>query len=155
MGKRGCPSSPTDTRRGIPLNRARAAFAGADTNDIRNGGNEDFSVTDLAALGRFTNGLDSGFYLSVVDNNVDLHFRYQINDVFGAAIEFSMAFLAAEPFDFQDRETLHADLIEGLLYVIELERPNDGLDLFQGVVSSLLVCCSVNLVATVPRTAGR
>jgi hypothetical protein len=46
-----------------------------------------------------------------------------------------MAFLASESLGFGDRDALQADLLQRFLHLIELERLDDGLDLFH-VLSS-------------------
>jgi hypothetical protein len=45
-----------------------------------------------------------------------------------------MALLAAEPLDLGDAQALDADLLEGFLDLVELERLDDGLDFFHGVL---------------------
>src|SRR5262249_36607428 len=49
----------------------------------------------------------------------------EVHCVFAAAIDFGMAFLATEAFDFTDRHTLDAHVSEGILHLFQFERFND------------------------------
>ena len=66
----------------------------------------------------------------VAEHDLDLHLGQEVDDVFGAAIEFGMALLAAEALGLGDGDALQADLLEGLLHLVELERLDDRFDLF-------------------------
>jgi hypothetical protein len=72
--------------------------------------------------------------MSSAQHDLDLHFRKKINDVFGAAIKFGVALLAAEPLHLGNAQALDADLLEGFLDLVELEGLDDGLDFFHGVL---------------------
>ncbi len=56
-------------------------------------------------------------------------FGQKVDDVLGAAIELGMALLPAEAFGFEHRDALQADLVEGVLHLIQLEGLDDRFDL--------------------------
>src|SRR5262249_35189582 len=66
----------------------------------------------------------------VAQDDLDFHLGKEINDIFGTAIEFSVAFLAAESLGFRDRDALKPHLLKSLLNLVELERLYNGLDFF-------------------------
>jgi hypothetical protein len=65
----------------------------------------------------------------VGEHDLDLHLGQEVDDVFGAAIEFGMALLAAEALGLGDGDALQADFLQRFLHLVELERLDDGLDL--------------------------
>ena len=56
-------------------------------------------------------------------------FGQEVDDVFGAAIEFGVSLLPPEALGFEDGDALQSDLIEGVLHLIELEGLDDRFDL--------------------------
>ena len=64
------------------------------------------------------------------NHDLDFHFGQEIHDIFGAAIKFGMAFLAAEALGFGDGDALDADFLQGFFHFVELERFDDGFDFF-------------------------
>ena len=64
------------------------------------------------------------------DHDLDLHLGQEIHDIFGAAVEFGMALLAAKALGFGDGDALDADFLQRLFHFIELERLDDGFDFF-------------------------
>src|SRR5579863_8321267 len=62
-------------------------------------------------------------------DDLDLHFRQKIDDIFGAAVEFCVALLPAEPFRLGNGDPLDAGFLQGLLHLVELERLDDRFDL--------------------------
>src|SRR6185369_9615270 len=71
-------------------------FAGADTHDFLDVGDEDLAIADAPGLGRLADGLDGAFDRIVAEHDLDLHLGQEVDDIFGAAIEFGMALLPAE-----------------------------------------------------------
>src|SRR5215208_6356487 len=74
---------------------------------------------------RFDGALDH----VVGDDDLELHLRQEVDDVLGAAVEFGVALLPAEPFRLDYGDALQPHLLERLLHLVELERLDDGFDL--------------------------
>ena len=55
----------------------------------------------------------------VGDHDLDLHLGQEVHDVFGAAIEFGVALLAAEALGLGDGDALQADFLQRLLHFVE------------------------------------
>ena len=87
-------------------------------------------------LGGAADRLDGFFDHLVAEHNLDLHLGEKIDDVFGAAIKFGVALLAAEALGLGHGDALQADLLQRLLHLVELERLDDRLDLLHRVVVS-------------------
>jgi len=68
----------------------------------------------------------------VIDGSFDFGFWQEIDDIFGAAVQFRMPFLAAKAFDFSDSYPLHIDSRQGFTYFVQLERFNDCGNHFHG-----------------------
>ena len=64
------------------------------------------------------------------DHDLDLHLGQEVHDVFRAAIEFGVAFLPAEALGLGHGDALQADFLQRFLHLVELERLDDGFDLF-------------------------
>src|SRR5262245_4347413 len=111
------------------LERVGPALAGADADDLFDRGDEDLAVADAAGAGGLLDGLAGAFHLVVLEHDLQLHLGQEIDHVLGAAIELRMALLAAEALGLRHRDALDADLVQGLLHVVELERLDDGFDL--------------------------
>ena len=77
-----------------------------------------------------------GFQPVFVDDDFDFHLGQEIHDIFGAAIEFGMALLAAEALGLGHRDALDADFLQRFLHFVELERLDDGFDLFHACSSA-------------------
>ena len=58
--------------------------------------------------------------------SLDFDFGEEIDGVFAAAINFGVAFLAAEPFDFADGHAFDADFAEGIFDFFQFEWLDDG-----------------------------
>ena len=76
--------------------RVRSFLAGANAHGGLDGRDEDLAVSDLAGLGGTDDGLDHLVDLIVGHDDLDLHLGQEIDDVFGAALEFGVALLATE-----------------------------------------------------------
>jgi hypothetical protein len=66
----------------------------------------------------------------VGDHDLDLHLGQEVDDVFGAAIQFGMALLAAKALGLRHRDALEAHFLQRLLDFVEFERFDDRFDLF-------------------------
>src|SRR3546814_13936461 len=69
----------------------------------------------------------------VLQDDLDLHLGQEIDDVLGAAVELGVAFLAAEALGLGHRDALDADLVQGFLHLVQLERLDDRFDLLHRV----------------------
>ena len=54
----------------------------------------------------------------IFHSHLQLHFRHKIHHIFCAPIQFSVAFLAAEPLDLSHCHSLYADLRERIAYFV-------------------------------------
>jgi hypothetical protein len=91
-------------------------------------GHEDLSIANLAGFGRFQDGRHDGILGAVGDNYLDLDFRKEVDRVFASAIDFGVAFLAAEAFHLGHRHAFNANLPEGVFDLLKLERLYDRFD---------------------------
>src|SRR3954466_13518655 len=93
---------------------------------------EDLAVADLAGLGSGGDGVDGLVDLIRGNSDLDLDLGQEAHGVFGAAIDFRMAFLAAITFDFRHRETMNANGGQGVTDFFELEWLDDRHNNFHG-----------------------
>src|SRR5574343_1953988 len=107
-------------------------LAGTDADDLLDRHHEDLAVADLAGAGGLDDGVDGGFGGFSLDDDFDLDLGQEVDDVFGAAIQFSMALLTAKTLDFGDGQAADTDFRQRLAYLVELERLDDGVDFFHG-----------------------
>src|SRR5918998_2451989 len=103
-----------------------ATIACADTHRLLNIHNEDLPVADATSARGFSNRLDHVVDQAVLHDYFDLHLRQEVDDVFGAAIELRVPFLAPEAFHLGDGDAGNARLVKRVLHVVELERLDDG-----------------------------
>jgi hypothetical protein len=66
----------------------------------------------------------------VLDDDLNPDLGDEVHDVGGAAVDLFLAAGSSEAFDFGNGHSLHSDLAQAVLDVIELERFDDGFDLF-------------------------
>src|SRR3546814_3097375 len=76
------------------LDGGRAALAGADADGFLDRADEDLAVADASGVGRLLDGLHRALDQLVLQDDLDFHLGQEIDDVFGAAVELGMAFLA-------------------------------------------------------------
>src|SRR5262249_35157072 len=110
--------------------RVRAVLPGADADRLFDGRYEDLAVADPARMGGLLDGFDGPLDHRVFHDDLDLHLRQEIDDVFRAAVQFGVALLTPDPLSLGHGYALDADLVKRLLHLVELERLNDRLDLF-------------------------
>lgn len=115
-----------------PSDCVRSTIPGADSNRLLDGEDEDLSVADTPGAGGILNRLDGPLGKIVLDDDLNLHLGQEIDDIFGAAIKLGMAFLAAEPLHFSDRDSRDPDFVKRVFHIVQLERFDDGLDLLHG-----------------------
>src|SRR5690606_31547079 len=111
------------------LDGVDAGFAGPDADGFFDVRYEYLTVPDPASLGGAADGVDRLLHHVVGEHDLDLHLGQKVDDVFGPAIEFGVALLAAEALGLGDGDALQADLLQRLLHLVELEGLDDGLDL--------------------------
>ena len=88
----------------------------------------------MPVLAALDDGGDGGFDAIVGKHQFDFDFGQEIDRVFAAAIDFSVAFLAAESFDFADGHAFDADFAEGVLHFLQLEWLDDRFDFLHNCV---------------------
>src|SRR5215831_17700687 len=105
-------------------------FTCPDPDGLFDVGQKDLAVPDPAGLGGAADRVDGLIDHIVGEHDLDFHFGKKIHDIFGAAVEFGVALLPAEPLGLGDRDALESDFLQGLLHLIQLERFDDGFDFF-------------------------
>ena len=115
---------------GWGLNSRITFFFRANTDGLFHVGDKYLAVADLAGFRRFDDGTNGRIHLGVGDHEFDFDLGQEIDRIFTATIDFGVTFLAAEAFDFGHGHTFDADLGEGFLNFLELERLDDGDDEF-------------------------
>src|SRR5438067_8202293 len=93
---------------------------------------EDLAVADLAGLGSGCDGVDGLVDLIGGNSDLDLDLGQETHGIFGAAIDFRVALLAAIPLDFRHRETVNANGGQGVTDFFELEWLDDRHNNFHG-----------------------
>ena len=112
-------------REGSGLERARSRFARADSDRLLERADEDLSVANVSCFGSFFDGVDRAFHLVFAEGDLDLYLRKEVDYVFGAAIQLTVALLPAESTCLDDRQALDADLRKGLSHLVEFVRLNN------------------------------
>src|SRR3954452_5161777 len=138
-------SGDMEARRGssIPiLYRVRSSLARADAQRLLHRRDEDLAVADPPGVRRRGDRLDDALGKAVLDDHFEPDLGQEIDDIFGAAIELGMPFLAAEPLGFGDGDSGDADLVKRFLHLVELERLDDRLDLLH--VALRLLRCTIS-----------
>src|SRR5262245_2967924 len=122
-----------------------AHFAGANAHRLRQLDHEHLAVADLAGARHVADGLDDLLGDRVVDGELDLGLRQEIDAVLRAAIQLGVAALSSEALHFGHRDALHPDVRDGLADVIELERLDDRGDQLHGVAARKCIFYATNL----------
>src|ERR1017187_7746528 len=112
------------------LNCAFPFFVRADAQGFLDVGDEDLAVADLASLGGFDNRGDCGVQALIADDHLELYLRQEIHRVFAAPINLRVPLLPTEALDFADRHSFNPHLRQGVFDFFQLERLDDGFDLF-------------------------
>src|SRR3954469_3196689 len=107
-------------------------LAGADAYRMVEVDDEDLAVADLAGLGSGGDGVDGLVDLIRGNSDLDLDLGQEAHGVFGATIDFRMAFLAAITFDFRHPETMNANGGQGITDFFEFEWLDDRHNDFHG-----------------------
>src|SRR6185437_2527241 len=107
-------------------------LAGANADRMVEVDDEDLAVADLAGLGSRGDGIDGLVDGFGSDGDFDLDLGQEAHGIFGAAVDFRMAFLAAVTLDFRHRETVNANGGQGIADFFELEWLDDRHNNFHG-----------------------
>src|SRR5262249_31374206 len=86
------------------------------------------AVADLARASRFDELLHHPVDVAVVDEDLDPHLGHEVDGVFRAAVHLGVTPLAPEPLHVRDGQALHAEVLHGVLDVVDLERLDDAHD---------------------------
>src|SRR3981189_708320 len=105
-------------------------FAGSDPDRFLDIGNEDFAVADAPGLGGPADRVDRFLDEILADHDLDFDLGGEVHDVFRAPIEFGVPLLSSKALGFGDGDALQSDFLKRLLYLVELERLDDGFDFF-------------------------
>lgn len=100
-------------------NRRLALFSSADTDATLYASDEDLAVTDLTSLRGSHDRLDHVRNLGVSHHNLQLDLRQEVDCVFVATVDFGVAFLSPEAFDFGNGHTLDPYLVEGFFRLFQ------------------------------------
>src|SRR5438128_12678392 len=93
---------------------------------------EDLAVADLAGFCSRGDRVDGLVDLVRIDGDLDLDLGQEAHGVFGAAIDFRVAFLPAVALDFRHRQTVNADGGQGVTDFFEFEWLDDRHNNFHG-----------------------
>src|SRR5271166_969250 len=96
-------------RRTAPLQGGVVGLARADAQHPQDVRDKDLAVADLAGFGSAHNGFQHLIHEFVLDGNLDARLRDEVDDVFGPAVQFGMAALAAEALDLGDSHARNPD----------------------------------------------
>src|SRR6266702_6561914 len=77
------------------LDGVSSLFAGTDTYHFLDGGHKNLSIADLTAMCGMLNSVHGAVEKRVLDHDLDLHLRQEIDDIFRAPVELGMALLPA------------------------------------------------------------
>ncbi|CDO36260.1 hypothetical protein SPHV1_2310002 [Novosphingobium sp. KN65.2] len=105
-------------------------FAGADAHRGLDRDDEDLAVADAAGLRGFGNRLYHAVRQGVGHDDLEFHLGQKVYDVLGTAIKLGMPLLTPEALCFGDGDARNAHFVKRFLHFIELERLDDGFDLF-------------------------
>src|SRR3954467_14973339 len=91
------------------LDRVRPGLAGADADRFLDGRYKNLAIADAAGLGRLADRLDRALDHVVEKDDLQLHLRQEIDDVFGPAVKLGMALLASETLRLDHGDALKPD----------------------------------------------
>ena len=111
-------------------------FAGTDADCLFDIADEDLATADAPGSGSVLDRFDRFFSEIIAEHDLDFHLGQKINDVFRAAIEFGVAFLAPEALGLGDRDALQPDLLQSLFDLVEFDRFDDCFDFFHSSLNA-------------------
>ena len=92
------------------------------------GNDPDLAVADLAGSRRRHEPSTTTLRVVVVDEDLEPDLRHEVDGVLRAAVHLGVAALATEALHFRNGEALHAEPVERVLDVADLERLDDRHD---------------------------
>src|SRR5438445_10812948 len=125
-------SLPPRLEFGDASERVAIGLAGADSQGVVDRRDEDLAVADLPGTRVRGNDLDRLLGDVGGDRDFDSELGQEVHDIFGAAIDFGVALLAAVALDLGHRHAVDADGRERLTYLVKLEGFDDRDDEFHG-----------------------
>src|SRR5439155_23456794 len=123
------------TRAPARLHGLFAAFFRTDPNSLLDREDKNLPVADLPRLGRLENRADRRVHRAVGQDDLQLQYWQEIHRILAAAIDFGVSLLTPEALHFADGHALDTDAGQRLFDVFELERFDDGLNLFHSISS--------------------
>src|SRR5262245_7691432 len=136
---------------GAGSKRRSVGFAGTDAYGLVDAEHEDLSVADLAGLGCGRDGLDHFVDLVGRHGHLDLQLGQKAHGIFGAAIDFGMALLAAISLDLGHGHPVHADAGECVAHLVELEWLDDRHDDLHASFPAFPVTRNADRISSPPR----
>src|ERR1019366_5275856 len=107
-----------------------AVLAGADSDDVGEGRDEHFAVSELPRPRRTDEG-GHDFLLEIVwHHHLDLDLGQEVHLVLAAPVGLGVTLLSAEPLDLADGHAHDPDVLEGGLDRLQQMWPHDSFDLF-------------------------
>lgn len=92
-----------------------------DANDLLDRQDKYLAITYLAGADNLDDVFDEFIDPLILNDDLDFYFRDKVNHIFGTAIDFSVAFLAAEALYLVDCHAEYVDVLEGFLEIVKLE----------------------------------
>src|SRR3546814_7182459 len=83
---------------------------------------ENLAVADAAGLCGGGDRLHNAFGHRILDDDFELHLGQEVDDIFGAAIEFGVTLLPPETLGLGDGDPADTDFVQRFLPFVELER---------------------------------
>src|SRR5262249_15518739 len=100
--------------------RVRTRFSGANASHALDGQDPHLAVADLARARRLGDRLGHAGRVVVLHEDLDLHLGHEVDRVLGPAVHLGVAALTTETLDLGHRESVHAELLDCRLHVVEL-----------------------------------
>src|SRR6185436_18573365 len=98
------------------LERDVVGLAGADAHRLTDLQHKDLAVTDRTGVGGLLDRLDDPARQGVGRGDLDLDLRHHVRAVFGPTVDFRLALLPSESFDFGNGHPLHAQRGKGFAH---------------------------------------
>src|SRR5215467_10446205 len=103
------------------LDGVGALFPSSDPDSLLNGHHKDLAVANFVRARSVLNHLHSTFDERIIEYDFDLELRQKVDHVLGPAIDLGVALLPTEALDFGDGHPSHADFVQRVLHLFELE----------------------------------
>src|SRR5215475_13863219 len=107
-----------------------AMFPRPNTHDILHWQDKNFPIANPSRMGRCHNGVDDIVHLFFWSKDFELGFGQKIYHILRPSIQFCMPFLASKAFHLCHCQSMHSNSVQAFLDFIELERLDNGFNLF-------------------------